>query len=294
MTAFDKYHRVSAPIQASFEFFPPKTPKMEETLWSSIERLAPLNPEFVSVTYGAGGSTRERTHATVKRIIDETDLEPAAHLTCVAATKEEINEVIQDYWDIGVRHIVALRGDPVDGIGSVYKAHPGGYESTADLILGIKDIGDFEISVSCYPEMHPETPNERVDIDFLKQKIDAGATRAISQMFFEPEYFLRYLERVRAAGIQIPIIPGIMPVTNFGGIRKIAEGCGATVPQWLADRFEGLDDDEGTRRLLGATVASDLCTTLFDEGIKDFHFYTLNRASLTYAICHILGLKPQV
>lgn len=291
--ANNRIERHSPNASASFEFFPPKTPEMEARLWVAIERLAPLGPSFVSVTYGAGGSTRERTHATVKRILAETDLVPAAHLTCVDAIKAEIDEVIQSYWDIGVRHIVALRGDPSEGLGASYAPHQDGYQSSADLVRGIKEIGDFEVSVSAYPEVHPESGSFDQDLDMLKRKIDAGATRAISQFFFDPDVFLRYLDKVRDAGIDIPIVPGIMPVTNFNGILKMAKGTGTSVPDWLRYRFEGLGDDPATRRLVGTTVAAELCAVLYDHGVDDFHFYTLNRSGLTYAICHILGMRAK-
>lgn len=278
-------------IAVSFEFFPPKTEKMEQTLWNSIERLAPLEPNFVSVTYGAGGSTRERTHATVSRIVKETNLKPAAHLTCVDATCAEVDEVVQGYWDAGVRHIVALRGDPAAGVGEKYIPHPGGYQSTADLIASIKRIGDFEVSVSAYPEKHPESPSWDVEMDVLKAKVDAGATRAITQFFFRNEDYLRYVERVRAAGIEIPIVPGIVPVTSFKGISSFAAKTGASVPDWLARRFEGLDDDPKMRELVAAAVAAEQVMDLVDHGVSGFHFYTMNKADLVYAICHMLGLR---
>ena len=279
-------------IDVSFEFFPPKTATMEETLWRSIRRLEPLRPRFVSVTYGAGGSTRERTHATVARILRETTLKPAAHLTCVAATKEEVDEVIRDYWDLGVRHIVALRGDPPGGVGERYSRRPGGYINAADLVTGIKDIAPFEISVACYPEKHPESPSVEADIDMLKAKIDAGATTAITQFFFDNEVFFRYLDRVRARGITIPIVPGIMPIHNFKQVSGFAAKSGASVPEWLGHRFEGLDNDQETRHLVAAAVAAEQVLGLVDQGITEFHFYTLNRADLVYAICHLLGLRP--
>jgi methylenetetrahydrofolate reductase (NADPH) len=281
-------------INVSFEFFPPKTAEMETTLWDSINRLAPLNPSFVSVTYGAGGSTRERTHTTVARIVRETAIKPAAHLTCVAATRAEINDVIRSYWDAGVRHIVALRGDPTGGVGTAYCPQPGGYAHSTELVAGIKKIADFDVSVSCYPEKHPEAPSLSADIDVLKAKVDAGATRAISQFFFDNELFLRYLDKVRAAGITIPILPGIMPAQNFKQTAKFAAQTGASVPQWLADRFEGLDDDPATRRLIAAAVAAEQVLDLVDHGVRDFHFYTLNRADLVYAICHLLGLRSSL
>ncbi|MDQ4061492.1 MAG: methylenetetrahydrofolate reductase [NAD(P)H] [Pseudomonadota bacterium] len=287
--------RVNGPaISVSFEFFPPKTAEMEATLWQSIERLAPLDPRFVSVTYGAGGSTRERTHATVARILAETALDPAAHLTCVGATREEVDEVVRSYWDIGVRHIVALRGDPPEGIGAAYKPHPGGYESSADLVAGLKRIGDFEVSVSAYPEKHPESPTVDADIDMLKRKIDAGATRAITQCFFDNDLYERYLERVRARGIDIPIVPGILPVLSFEQVTRFATRCGTSVPASLAKRFAGLEDDKETRRLVAAVVAAEQVLDLVERGVGDFHFYTLNRAELVYATCHLLGLRPRV
>jgi methylenetetrahydrofolate reductase (NADPH) len=281
------------PLSVSFEFFPPKTAEMEEQLWRSVVRLAPLAPSFVSVTYGAGGSTRERTHATVKRIIDETALKPAAHLTCVAATQDEIMEVAQSYWDAGVRHLVALRGDPPAGVGTAYTPHPGGFAYAADLVAGLKRHYDFELSVAAYPEMHPQATSASADLDHLKRKIDAGATRAITQFFFENGTFLRFVERARAAGITIPIGPGIMPVTNFAQACRFAGMCGATVPTSMARHFDGLDDDPDTRKLVAATLAAEQCAKLVDHGITDFHFYTLNRADLSYAICHLLGLRPQ-
>jgi methylenetetrahydrofolate reductase (NADPH) len=278
-------------VRVSFEFFPPKTPAMEETLWASIERLAPLKPNFVSVTYGAGGSTRERTHATVKRIVDETALRPAAHLTCVSATRAEVDEVARGYWDAGVRHIVALRGDPVAGIGTAYEAHPGGYASSYDLVAGLKRIGDFEVTVSAYPEKHPESPSIDADIDILKRKVDAGADRAVTQFFFDNDLYLRYIDKVRAAGIDIPIVPGILPVQNFKQAANFAERAGASMPGWLAARFDGLDEDVETRRLIAAAVAAEQVIDLVDRGVTDLHFYTMNRADLVYAVCHLLGLR---
>jgi methylenetetrahydrofolate reductase (NADPH) len=279
-------------IDVSFEFFPPKTAAMEETLWRSIRRLEPLRPRYVSVTYGAGGSTRERTHATVARILRETTLKPAAHLTCVAATKEELDDVIRDYWDLGVRHIVALRGDPPGGVGDRYQPTPGGYVNAADLVKGIKGIAPFEISVACYPEKHPESPSVEADIDMLKAKIDAGATSAISQFFFDNEVFFRYLDRVRSRGIDIPIVPGIIPIHNFKQVSGFAVKSGASVPEWLGHRFEGLDEDQETRNLVAGAVAAEQVLGLVDQGITEFHFYTLNRADLVYAICYLLGLRP--
>jgi methylenetetrahydrofolate reductase (NADPH) len=280
-------------LGVSFEFFPPKTEKMEETLWASIERLAPLGPRFVSVTYGAGGSTRERTHNTVARIVRETNLKPAAHLTCVDATRAEVDEVVRGYWAAGVRHIVALRGDPAGGVGARYAPHPDGYASTADLIRGIKAIGDFDISVSAYPEKHPESPDVPADIEILKRKVEAGANRAITQFFFDNDLFERYVERVRKAGIDIPIIPGIVPVVNFAQTSLFAKKAGASVPAWMAQRFEGLENDPATRQLVAAAVAAEQVLDLVDRGYRDFHFYTMNRADLVYAICHMLGLRPK-
>jgi methylenetetrahydrofolate reductase (NADPH) len=289
-----RFVRAGAPrsISVSFEFFPPKTPEMEQSLWEAIARLAPLEPNFVSVTYGAGGSTRERTHATVKRILAETMLTPAAHLTCVAATCAEIDAVVAAYADAGVRHIVALRGDPPGGAGERYAPHPGGYRNAADLVAGIKRNGDFEVSVSAYPEKHPDSPSVAADIDMLKAKVDAGATRAITQFFFENSLYFRYLDRVRASGIDIPIVPGILPVQNFKTTKNFAARCGASVPAWLAERFDGLDDDAATRKLIAAAVAAEQVLDLVDHGVTDFHFYTMNRADLVYAICHLLGLRP--
>jgi methylenetetrahydrofolate reductase (NADPH) len=280
------------PVNVSFEFFPPKTAAMEANLWASIYKLAPFTPEFVSVTYGAGGSTRERTHNTVARIINETALQPAAHLTCVSATKEEVNSVVRAYWDIGVRHIVALRGDPQEGTGSPYVPHTGGYLNAADLVGGIKGIADFEISVSAYPEKHPDSPTVEADLDMLEAKVDAGATRAITQFFFNNDHYWRYLDRVRARGISIPVIPGQIPIHNFKQVASFAARCGATVPASLAERFEGLTDDQETAQLIAATVAAEQVLDLVAGGVTEFHFYTLNRANLVYAICHLLGLRP--
>lgn len=280
-------------LKVSFEFFPPKTPEMEASLWEAIRRLEPLGPSFVSVTYGAGGSTRERTHATVKRLVEETALKPAAHLTCVSASKAEVDAVIRAYRDAGVRHIVALRGDPPGGIGTPYEPHPEGYRQTSDLVAGIKAIGDFEVTVSAYPEKHPEAPSLDTDIDALKKKVDAGATRAITQFFFDNDLYFRYLDKVRARGIDIPILPGIVPVQNFRQTAGFARKTGASVPQWLADRFAGLDDDPATRKLVAAAVCAEQVLDLIDRGVSDLHFYTMNKADLVYAICHLVGIKPQ-
>jgi methylenetetrahydrofolate reductase (NADPH) len=279
-------------IRVSFEFFPPKTADMERTLWEAIARLAPLHPNFVSVTYGAGGSTRERTHATVKRILAETMLTPAAHLTCVAATRAEVDAVIDAYAQAGVRHIVALRGDPLGGIGQRFAPHAGGYRNAADLVGGIKRIADIEVSVSAYPEKHPDSADLAADIDMLKAKVDAGAGRAITQFFFENSLYFRYLDQVRKSGIDIPIVPGILPVQNFKQAKNFAARAGASVPDWLAHRFDGLDDDPATRKLIAAAVAAEQVLDLVDHGVTDFHFYTMNRADLVYAICHLLGLRP--
>jgi methylenetetrahydrofolate reductase (NADPH) len=281
-----------ARIHVSFEFFPPKTEEMERGLWDCIARLAPLAPSFVSVTYGAGGSTRERTHATVRRVLSETALVPAAHLTCVAATCGEVDDVVRGYWDAGVRHIVALRGDPPGGVGARYAPHPGGYANSADLVTGIRRVADFEVSVAAYPERHPDSATVQADIDTLKAKVDAGASRAITQFFFENDLYFRYLERVRAQRIDLPIVPGILPVQNFKQAKSFAERAGATVPRWLAERFDGLEDDPATRRLIAAAVAAEQVLDLVDRGVTDFHFYTMNRADLVYAICHLLGLRP--
>jgi methylenetetrahydrofolate reductase (NADPH) len=282
----------SIPISVSFEFFPPKTEEMEQTLWASVARLAPLKPNFVSVTYGAGGSTRERTHATIVRILGETNLKPAAHLTCVAATREEIDKVARGYWDAGVRHVVALRGDPPDGAGKRYVPHPGGYAYTTDLITGLKKIGNFEISVSAYPEKHPDSPSIEAELDVLARKVDAGATRAMTQFFFDNAVYFRFLDKVHARGISVPIVPGILPVQNFKQARNFAERCGTSMPSWIARRFDGLDEDPATRKLIAAAVAAEQVLDLVDKGVRDFHFYTLNRADLVYATCHLLGLRP--
>ena len=279
-------------IEVSFEFFPPKSEAMEDTLWRAIRRLEPMHPSYVSVTYGAGGSTRERTHATVARILKETKLKPAAHLTCVAATREEVDEVIRDYWRLGVRHIVALRGDPPGGVGERYDPAPGGYVNAADLVAGIKNVAPFQIAVACYPEKHPESASVEADIDMLKAKIDAGATVAITQFFFDNDVYFRFLDRVRASGITIPIVPGLIPIHNFRQVSGFAARSGATMPDWLGRRFEGLDQDQETRHLVAAAVAAEQVLGLADHGITEFHFYTLNRADLIYAICHLLGIRP--
>jgi methylenetetrahydrofolate reductase (NADPH) len=278
----------------SFEFFPPKTAEMERGLWDTINRLAPLSPNFVSVTYGAGGSTRERTHSTIARILAETNLVPAAHLTCVNAPRGEIDDVVAQYHDVGVRHIVALRGDPTTGIGTSYVAHPDGYKTSAELVASIKKrYPDIEVSVSAYPEKHPESANFDADIDTLKAKVDAGAARAITQVFFDNDLYFRYLDRVRARGIDIPVVPGIMPMHNFKQARNFVTRAGTTVPSWLAEKFDGLDDDADTRKLVAATVAAGQVQKLAKHGVDTFHFYTMNRADLVFAISHLLGIRPQ-
>jgi methylenetetrahydrofolate reductase (NADPH) len=280
-------------VNVSFEFFPPKTDAAEANLWSAIRRLEPLNPAFVSVTYGAGGSTRERTHRTVQRIISETILRPAAHLTCVEASRAEVDEVIEGYKAIGVDHIVALRGDPpgAAGIGGAYTPRADGYANATELTAALSRIGGFEVTVGAYPEKHPESPSIDHDIEVLKAKVDAGATRAVTQFFFDIEAFLRFRDRVRAAGVTIPLIPGVMPVSNFAGLKRMTAACGAALPDWLAGHFDGLDDDPETRKLLAASIAAETCARLQEEGFSDFHFYTLNRAELVYAICRVLGVR---
>ncbi len=275
----------------SFEFFPPKTAEMEERLWQTVQRLAPLGPRFVSVTYGAGGSTRERTHATVKRIREETRLEPAAHLTCIGASRAEIDEVARLYWDAGIRHLVALRGDPPPG--ERYAPHAEGYAYASDLVAGVLRAAPFEVSVAAYPETHPEAASAAADLANLKRKIDAGATRAITQLFFEPEIFLRFRDRAQDAGISVPIVPGILPVTIFAQVRKFAAACGASLPASMMQLFDGLDDDPETRRLVAASIAAEQCRRLQAEGVEEFHFYTLNRAELIVAICRMIGLSAK-
>jgi methylenetetrahydrofolate reductase (NADPH) len=277
-------------VDVSFEFFPPHNEQMEEVLWRSIERLAGLGPRFVSVTYGADGSTRERTHNAVARIVSETDLTAAPHLTCVGAPKGEIDDIARAYWDMGVRHLVALRGDPLPGSDD-YKPHPDGYEYAADLVAGLRRVADFDISVAAYPEIHPEAPNPLFDLDNLKRKLDAGASRAITQFFFDTDVFLRFRDLAAAAGIESAIVPGILPITRFPQLERFAARCGATVPTWLHERFAGLEDDAETRQMIAANVAIDQVHTLQAEGLSDFHFYTLNRSELTYAICHALGVR---
>lgn len=283
---------VAGDIDISFEFFPPKSEAMEATLWQSVESLGVLDPRFVSVTYGAGGTTRERTHNTVARIARETPIAVAAHLTCVDATREEIDAVAQEYWAAGVRHIVALRGDPPRA-GEKYATHPGGYENAADLVAGLRRLHPFEISVAAYPECHPDSPDAAHDLDNLKRKIDAGANRAITQFFFEADTFLRFRDAAAAAGIDAEIVPGIMPVMSFAAVQKMSAMCGTQVPAWMARLFDGLDDHPAARQLVSATLAAELCRNLYSGGVRQFHFYTLNRAELSYAICHLLGVRPR-
>jgi methylenetetrahydrofolate reductase (NADPH) len=279
-------------IHVSFEFFPPKTEKMEETLWESVKTLEPLAPRFVSVTYGAGGSTRERTHATVARIVRETSIPAAAHLTCVNATREEVDSIAQSYWDVGVRHIVAIRGDPPEQ-GAKFTPHPGGYANAAELVAGLKQVAPFEISVAAFPECHPDSPSIDADLENLRRKVDAGANRATTQFFFDPECFFRYQDKVAAAGIDVEILPGIMPVTNFAAISRMAAINGTSVPDWVGRLFEGLEDLPAARQLVAATIAAELCAQLYAGGVRHFHFYTLNRAELSYAICHLLGVRAK-
>jgi len=279
-------------IQVSFEFFPPKSAAMAETLWSSIQTLAPLQPRFVSVTYGAGGSTRERTHATVERILKETPLTPAAHLTCVGASRDEVDAVARDYWELGVRHIVALRGDAPEA-GARYQPHPDGYRDAAALVAGLRAVAPFDISVAAYPEVHPDSSTRAFDLENLRRKVDAGASRAITQFFFSPDCFFRFRDEAAAAGIDAEIVPGILPVSNVAQTRRFAEMCGASIPGWLNELFEGLDDLPAARQLIAATVAAELCGQLYAGGVRRFHFYTLNRAELSYAICHLLGVRAK-
>ncbi len=276
----------------SFEFFPPNTEAMEATLWASIERLAELDPIFVSVTYGADGSTRERTHSAVERIIRDTELTPAPHLTCVGASRGEIDDIARDYWDMGVRHLVALRGDAPKGSDG-YVPHKDGYAYASDLVAGLRKIADFDISVAAYPEVHPEAPSAEFDLDNLKRKLDAGASRAITQFFFDTEVFLRFRDRCATAGIESLIVPGVLPITRFPQLERFAKMCGASIPDWLRRRFAGLDDDEATRKMIAASVAIEQVRALQEEGVDEFHFYTLNRSELTYAICHALGVRPK-
>lgn len=290
-TAFSLLDWDPGKLSISFEFSAPKTPEAEETLWQTIRQLEPLQPDFVSVTYGAGGSTRERTHRTVVRILKETSLVPAAHLTCVGASKEEIDAIAQSYWDDGIRHLVALRGDPPGGTGP-YEPYPGGYAYAEDLVRGLKHVAPFELSVAAYPDVHPDAVSAEKDLEFLRRKVEAGASRVITQYFFEPATFLRFRDRAQAAGVAVPIVPGIMPVTNFANLKRFSDNCGAVVPPWLERHFEGLDNDLPTRRLVASAIVAEQCRQLIAAGVHEFHFYTLNRAELTAGICHLLGLRP--
>ena len=279
-------------VEVSFEFFPPLTKEMEATLWKAVQRLKGLGPRFVSVTYGADGSTRDRTHADVKRIVTETDLTAAPHLTCIGASRGEIDDIARKYWDMGIRYLVALRGDPAQGVDG-YTPHPGGYAYASDLVTGLKKVADFDISVAAYPEVHPEAPNPLFDLENLKRKIDAGASRAITQFFFDTDVYLRFRDLTATAGIETAIVPGILPITRFPQLQRFAEQCGATVPDWLHERFAGLEDDAETRQMIAANVAIEQVRRLQAEGVNEFHFYTLNRSELTYAICHALGVRPR-
>ncbi|MEJ8571888.1 methylenetetrahydrofolate reductase [NAD(P)H] [Microbaculum marinum] len=291
-TTFAPPHSRAVPgFAVSFEFFPPRTAEMEASLWSAFQRLAPLGPRFASVTYGAGGSTRDRTHQIVARMRRVSDIEPAAHLTCVDASRATLEEVIHSYRQVGVRHIVALRGDPAEGVGEAYVPHPQGFQTTAELVAAIKRSGDLEVSVSAYPEKHPESRDFDADIDVLAAKVDAGASRAITQFFFDNDHFYRFRDRLEKRGIDIPLVPGIFPISNFSQAARFAGRCGTHVPGWLAERFEGLDDDPDTRRLVAATVVAEQVFDLAANGVDEFHFYTLNRAELVYATCHMLGLR---
>lgn len=294
MNAFRLSRRpdIGGQLRVSFEFFPPKSDELEKRLWETVTRLAPLAPHFVSVTYGAGGSTRDRTARTIERILNETNLVPAAHLTCVDATREEVDQVVRDYAALGVRNFVALRGDPSEGVGATYRPHPQGYANGAELADALARLGDFDVSVSAYPEKHPESPDFTTDIEMLKRKVDAGAKRAITQFFFDNDVYERYVERVRRAGIYIPIIPGILPVHQFSQVANFARRAGAHVPAWLAERFEGLERDPQTHALVASAVAAEQVLDLIERGVRDFHFYTLNRADLAFAICHLIGIRP--
>ena len=285
---------IGAKINVSFEFFPPKTDEMETRLWDTVKRLEPLEPHFVSVTYGAGGSTRERTARTVKRILTGSTLTPAAHLTCVDATTGEIDKVIAEFGGMGVTRFVALRGDPGAGVGARYHPYEGGYANAAELVSALRRVGDFDVSVAAYPEKHPESPDFVTDIEMLKRKVDNGATRAITQFFFDNDLYESYVERARRAGIYIPIVPGILPVHNFAQVANFSARCGAHVPAWLAERFDGLQSDPQTHALVAAAVAAEQVLDLVERGVSDFHFYTMNRADLVFAVCHMIGIRaPQ-
>jgi methylenetetrahydrofolate reductase (NADPH) len=290
---FSRRPAVLDDLSVSFEFFPPKTEELGARLWATVEKLAPLGPDFVSVTYGAGGSTRRRTLQTVERLIRETDLQVAAHMTCIDASRAEVDEVIREFTGHGVRRFLALRGDPAAGVGEIYQPHPDGYANGAELVGALSRHGDFDITVSAYPEKHPESPDFATDIDMLKRKVDNGATRAVTQFFFDNEVYERYVERVRRAGIYIPIVPGILPVHNFAQVANFAGRCGAEVPAWLAGRFEGLENDPQTHALVASAVAAEQVIDLIERGTTDLHFYTMNRADLSYAICHLIGMRPR-
>jgi methylenetetrahydrofolate reductase (NADPH) len=288
---FSRRPDIGERLRVSFEFFPPKTDEMEERLWQTVTRLEPLKPRFVSVTYGAGGSTRERTFRTIKRILDGSTLIPAAHMTCVDATRAQVDQVVGEFAALGVRRFVALRGDPAEGVGASYRPHPDGYANGSELVAGMRGAGDFDISVSAYPEKHPESPDFATDIDMLKRKVDAGATRAITQFFFDNDLYERYVERVRRAGIYIPIVPGVLPVHNFTQVASFSSRAGTHVPPWLAERFDGLQKDPQTHALVASAVAAEQVMDLVERGVEDFHFYTMNRADLAFAICHMIGIR---
>ncbi len=290
---FSRRPDIGGRVRVSFEFFPPKNDEMEVRLWETVTRLAPLDPKFVSVTYGAGGSTRERTARTVKRILTETNLIPAAHMTCIDATRDEVDQVISEFAAMGVKRFVALRGDPAEGVGARYKPHPDGYANASELVSAMNAIGDFDISVSAYPEKHPESSDFATDIDMLKRKVDNGASRAITQFFFDNDLYEAYVERARRAGIYIPIVPGILPVHNFAQVANFSSRCGTLVPAWLAERFDGLHKDPHTHALVASAVAAEQVMDLMERGVDDFHFYTMNRADLAFAICHMIGIRPR-
>lgn len=290
---FSRRPEMGGGVRVSFEFFPPKTEAMETRLWETVKRLEPLAPHFVSVTYGAGGSTRERTARTVNRILTQSRLVPAAHVTCVDASRDQVDEVIGEFVTMGIRNFVALRGDPAEGVGARYTPHPGGYSNGAELVGAIRKQGDFDVSVAAYPEKHPQSPDFATDFDMLKRKVDNGATRAITQFFFDNDLYERYVERARRAGIYVPIVPGIQPVHNFNQVASFASRCGAHVPAWLAERFDGLEDDPQTHALVAAAVAAEQVLDLIERGVSDFHFYTMNRADLAFAICHMIGIRPE-
>ena len=288
---FSRRPDIGSQLRVSFEFFPPKTDEMEERLWQTVKRLEPLKPRFVSVTYGAGGSTRERTARTVKRILDGSTLMPAAHMTCVDATRGEVDQVVRDFAVLGVKRFVALRGDPAEGVGARYRPHADGYANASELVAAMRLAGDFDISVSAYPEKHPESPDFATDIDMLKRKVDNGATRAITQFFFDNDLYEHYVERVRRAGIYIPIVPGVLPVHNFTQVANFSAKAGTHVPAWLAERFDGLQNDPQTHALVASAVATEQVMDLVERGVEDFHFYTMNRADLAFAICHMIGIR---